>query len=482
MREQIEPLDLPRSWVWTSVGEIYDIVGGGTPSTNNPEYWTGEIPWITSADIFGLKDIRPRRFITNDAIKESATNVVPVNSLIVVTRVGLGKVALAKSHLCFSQDSQALIPTDLPINPLYSLYYLSKAVQIFKYKHRGTTIAGVTKKQLSALSYPLAPLPEQHRIVARIEELFSRLDAGVEALQKAKAQLRRYRQAVLKAAVEGRLTEEWRKAHPEVEPAKKSLERVDNERKSQLKEKYKNLSSLNIAISPGLKESWALTTINHVAECLDYKRVPINKKERVKRVGSIPYYGANGQVGWIDDFLFDESLILVVEDETFTGREKPFSYKITGKSWVNNHAHVLRATAAVDINYLNYSLEYYPFTPLTTGTTGRKKLTQLALMSAAYALPPLAEQKEIVKDIELNLSISDRVEENIKTSIRYSNTLRQSILKRAFEGRLVPQDPSDEPASMLIERIKAERSSSSPIPTKSKRHRAYNSHQMRLTP
>ena len=76
---------------------------------------------------------------------------------------------------------------------------------------------------IRAIPFPLPPLPEQHRIVARIEELFSRLDAGVEALQKAKAQLRRYRQAVLKAAVEGRLTEEWRKAHPEVEPAEKLL-------------------------------------------------------------------------------------------------------------------------------------------------------------------------------------------------------------------------------------------------------------------
>ena len=146
--------------------------------------------------------------------------------MIVVTRVGLGKVALAESHLCFSQDSQALIPPDQFINPLYSLYYLSNAVQIFKYKHRGTTIAGVTKKQLSASSYPLAPLTEQYRISDKIEELFSYLDAGVEGLHKVKALLKRYRQAVLKAAVEGRLTEEWRKSHPEVEPAKKLFERI----------------------------------------------------------------------------------------------------------------------------------------------------------------------------------------------------------------------------------------------------------------
>ncbi|MFH0812498.1 MAG: restriction endonuclease subunit S [Pseudomonadota bacterium] len=134
----------PKGWVWTTVGELYDIVGGGTPSTNVAEYWDGNIPWITSADIYGLKDIRPRKQITKKAIENSATNLVPEGSLIVVTRVGLGKIALTKTPICFSQDSQALVGCNsLPL-PDYSLYYLSNAVQIFKYVHRGTTIAGVT--------------------------------------------------------------------------------------------------------------------------------------------------------------------------------------------------------------------------------------------------------------------------------------------------------------------------------------------------
>jgi type I restriction enzyme, S subunit len=95
---------LPDGWVLTSVGEIYDIVGGGTPSTSIEEYWKGDIAWVTSADIYGLKDIRPRKRITKSAIENSATNLVPEGSLIVVTRVGLGKVALTKIPLCFSQD------------------------------------------------------------------------------------------------------------------------------------------------------------------------------------------------------------------------------------------------------------------------------------------------------------------------------------------------------------------------------------------
>src|SRR6266566_32371 len=223
---------LPKEWVWTRVGEIYDIVGGGTPSTSIEEYWKGDIAWITSADIYGLKDIQPRKQITKAAIVDSATNLVPAGSLIVVTRVGLGKVALAKTPLCFSQDSQALFGDSYSIYPDYSLYYLAQAVQVFKYQNRGTTIAGVTKKQLSELPFALPPFPEQQRIVAAIEQQFSRLDAGVAALRHAQVKLKRYRAAVLKAAVEGKLTEAWRAEHPTTEPASLLLERILKERRA----------------------------------------------------------------------------------------------------------------------------------------------------------------------------------------------------------------------------------------------------------
>jgi type I restriction enzyme S subunit len=166
-------------------------------------------------------------------------------------------------------------------------------------------------------------------------------------------------------------------------------------------------------------------------------RVPINKKERASRKGTVPYYGANGQVGWIDDYIYNEPLVLVVEDETFTGREIPFSYKISGKSWVNNHAHVLRNTKAVEIDYLNYSLAYYPFTPLTTGTTGRKKLTQGALLNAPYQLPPLKEQQEIINQVERALSVTEKIESAVETNLKRAERLRQSILKKAFSGRLI---------------------------------------------
>jgi type I restriction enzyme S subunit len=302
------------------------------------------------------------------------------------------------------------------------------------------------------------PLAEQHRIVAKIEELFSDLDHSIAALETARAQLKTYRQAVLKYAFEGRLTEQWRQQHPPP-PVADLLARIQAERANNGKpvKSLPPLTEAELAELPGLPEGWCWVRLVDVTICLDSKRIPVNKKERETRQGNIPYYGANGRVGWIDDYIFDEELVLVVEDETFTGREIPFSYKISGKSWVNNHAHVLKNEDGLDIDYLNYSLMFYPFTPLTTGTTGRKKLTQNALNFAPYALAPEAEQQAIVAEIEARLSVVDKLEETIETSLQQAEALRQSILKQAFAGKLVSQDAADEPAGVLLERIKRQK-------------------------
>jgi type I restriction enzyme S subunit len=174
-------------------------------------------------------------------------------------------------------------------------------------------------------------------------------------------------------------------------------------------------------------------------------------------------------VGWIDKPLFNEPLILVVEDETFVGRTKPFAYRIEGPSWVNNHAHILRPNESTSLKYLHYALMYYPFTPLTTGSTGRRKLTQKALMEAPLYLPDLAEQQRRAESLDRWFRVADQLSKSVATATRRSARLRQAILKKAFEGKLVPQDPSDEPASALLQRIRSVRAHA---PTRGRRDRS----------
>ena len=158
----------------------YRNLGGGTPSTENEEYWKGNIPWITSADIIDLKTAKPRKYITEDAIKESATNLIPRGNLIVVTRVGLGKLFRNDFDVCISQDSRGLILKDV-VNADYLVYVLKDRVENFSRVSRGSTIQGVTKKQLAEIQIPLPPLELQREIVAEIEG-YQRVIDGARAV------------------------------------------------------------------------------------------------------------------------------------------------------------------------------------------------------------------------------------------------------------------------------------------------------------
>lgn len=150
--------------------------------------------------------------------------------------------------------------------------------------------------------------------------------------------------------------------------------------------------------------------LGQCVEVLDRLRRPINSRERANRLGEIPYYGANGQVGWIDKWLFDEELVLVAEDGGFfEDEEKPISYRISGKAWVNNHAHVLRALPDIESDWLNYCISFQDVRGLTKGAT-RAKLNQAELVKIPIPVPPLSEQQRVVARIKECMDRLDEVE------------------------------------------------------------------------
>ena len=168
-------------WPMVELGDVCDdILNGGTPSTKNEAYWNGDIPWITSADIVNVKTAKPRKYITEEAIRESATNLIKKGNVIVVTRVGLGKLFRNDFDVCISQDSQGLILKDA-VNADYLVYVLKDRVENFKKVSQGSTIQGVTKRQLSEIQIPLPPLEVQREIVAEIEG-YQRVIDGARAV------------------------------------------------------------------------------------------------------------------------------------------------------------------------------------------------------------------------------------------------------------------------------------------------------------
>lgn len=350
--------------------DILTIVSGkNQKAVTNPN---GQYPIYGSGGIMGYAD---------DYLCEAGTTIVG--------RKGTINNPIFVAERFWNVDTAFGITPGEELNPKF-LYYFCRHFN-FKALDKSTTIPSLTKRDLLAIEMPVPSLTEQERIVARIEELFSELDNGVETLRKTKHQLIKYRRSVIKYELE-----------------------KDN---------------------PGV--FWNDTCVSIVCDCLDNRRKPVKKDKRSSGEGKYPYYGANGQTGTIDDYLFDEELVLVVEDETFIGRIKPFSYVISGKTWVNNHAHILRGKIDVmDNHYLNYLLSYYPFLPMTTGTTGRKKLTKAALLSAPIHICDYEHQKEVVKVIDAKLSVCDEIEKTVDTALQQAEAMRQSILNQAFEGKL----------------------------------------------
>ena len=186
-----------------------------------------------------------------------------------------------------------------------------------------------------------------------------------------------------------------------------------------------------------LPGNWCWTYLTKAAECLDNFRKPINATERAGRNGNVPYYGATGQVGWIDDFLTDEDLVLLGEDGApFLDLIKDKAYLITGKAWVNNHAHILRSLFGDTGNrYLLHYLNSFNYAGYVNGTT-RLKLTRASMDTIPIPLPPLAEQQRIVDRIESLFSKLDEAKEKAQAVVDSFETRKAAILHKAFTGEL----------------------------------------------
>ena len=497
---------LPQSWVNTDIGTLYDVVGGGTPSTSKEEYWGEGTPWITSANINGVRDIKVTRYVTQKGIQQSATNKVPDGTLIVATRVGLGKIAISDREICFSQDLQGLLQNSVLILPEYSLFFLSYKLQHLKFEGRGTTISGITKQQLKNTRFPLPPYQEQHRIVAKIEELFSELDKGVESLKKARAQFNIYRQAVLKHAFEGKLTAKWREENKDkLEKPEQLLARIQQDQsvryerqlkgwKSAVKEwggkgkpgkkpprpkKLPEIASIPHELRvklPHLPESWVwvrLGNISYVSGGLtkNQKRNILPRKMSYLRVANV--YGDKILTDSVHKIGVTESEaqkvvlemgdLLIVEGNGSVqqiGRVAVWNEELPACGHQNHLIRVRLVTTSSPRFFLQFLLSPLGRDLIVKEASSTSGLYTLSISKVSNLIVPVAgnpEEAEILAQVEQILSNVDSTLEEIDMQLAKSKALRQSILMQAFSGQLVPQDMNDEPASVLLARIRASR-------------------------
>lgn len=311
--------------------------------------------------------------------------------------------------------------------------------------------------------------------------------------------IKKLRELILELAVRGKLVPQ----NPSDEPASELLKRIAEE-KARLVAEGQTKKSKDLADSPEpvitfpLPAGWAATSIGEATICRDGERVPVSRIEREGRDKVFDYYGASGVIDKIDGYLFDKPLLLVGEDgANLINRSTPIAFMARGHYWVNNHAHVLDAISEELLLYIELYFNAIDLKPYVTGTA-QPKMNQSKMNGIPVGLPPAAEQHRIVAKVDELMALCDRLEaqqadaesahaqlvqallgsltqaadsedfaaswqrlaehfHTLFTTESSIDALKQSLLQLAVMGKLVPQDPSDEPASEFVKRIQAEK-------------------------
>jgi type I restriction enzyme S subunit len=361
----------------------------------------------------------------------------------------------------------------------------------------GTTRLKLTQSAMRQMFIPLAPFSEQNRIVAIIEQQFSRLDSGVASLHSAKAKTKQYRASLLKSAVEGELTKDWRAEHPASETGAELLKRILDERRARWEEEqlakmrekgitpkdgtwkqaYEGPQEPDVPNLLELPEGWCWATVEQLLQEPPCNGISIKGSDRPPGFPAL-------KLSAMSDFGFDYDDRRYIPISNDTAESLAIQKGDFFVSRGNGSLHLVgRGTLAqtppecivfpdtiIRLRFINISLLRYFIACIWSSSFVRKqietkarttagiyKISQADVKSFILPLPPLSEQEQIVAEVEAQLSNIAQLEATIEADLRKAERDRQSILQEAFAGRLVPQDPNDEPASVLLERIREER-------------------------
>ena len=491
-------LNLPKSWVQATISDLGKVVSGGTPSTKENSYWGGNISWISPSDLTGYRNKhidKGAKSITLDGLKNSSATIMPAGSIHFSSRAPIGYTVISATDMTTNQGFKSLAPAQGIFNE-YIYYYFKSAKQLAESKATGTTFKEISGTAFSKLPVPLPPTSEQHRIVTKIEELFSELDKGIENLKTARAQLKVYRQALLKHAFEGKLTAQWRAENQDkLETAAALQKRIQQERAQRYQQQLTDwqtnvkqgslvqragkpkapkplppLTAKELAELPELPEGWVYSYLSDLGD-LGRGKSKHRPRNDPRLFGGIYPFVQTGEVKaanriirqysqTLSDFGLQQSklwptgtlcitIAANIAETAFLGFDGCFPDSVVGFSAFEK----IIAPEYVDFFIQAARTRIEAYAP----ATAQKNINLETLENLVVPYCSTPEQKMILNILEERFSIIDQLELTIITSLQQSEALRQSILKKAFAGLLVPQDPHDEPASKLLARIKAER-------------------------
>jgi type I restriction enzyme S subunit len=482
--------DLPEGWVATTMGEVAEVVGGGTPRTSDPENFSDDgIPWVTPADLSGFKGTwidRGKRGLTEKGLQSSSATLMPKGTVLMSSRAPIGYVAIAANPISTNQGFKSFVLPQGIISE-FCLYWLKHIKPQLELMGSGTTFLEISGSRACEIPFSLAPTKEQKRIVAKVEELLKQVNASRERLAKVPRILKRFRQSVLAAACSGRLTEDWRERNPQAEDVSATVDAIRLRRltgtkspaqKEKLQEIYEYSEEND---SSELPESWRFIALNKLCASFDYgtsaKSEPSGRVP-VLRMGNIQ----SGKIDW-SSLLYtsdgDEikQYSLLPNSVLFNRTNSP---ELVGKTAIYRGerpaifaGYLIRIVnlPELDPHYLNlclntnYAREFC--SQVKTDGVSQSNINAQKLGTFEVPFCPLAEQHEIVRRAEGLFKLAETIEKRVAAATRRAEKLTQAILAKAFRGELVPTEAelarregrTYEPASALLARIQSERAS-----------------------
>jgi type I restriction enzyme, S subunit len=475
MREESNG-EIPQGWASVMLEDYISINARiGWRGLKKTEYLKKGIPFLAVKDIKenGSLNYDVTDFLSEFRYEESPEIQLENNDVLVTKDGTIGKIGFVEnltSKVTVNSSILVVRPCKA-ILPKYLFYYFKgpKFQEIVRQKIAGTAVPHLFQHDIKKFQVHIPPFNEQLRIVNKIDELFSFLDSGITSLRAVQAQLKSYRQAILKYAFEGKLTVHWRLLHKDkIESAKNLLNhiKIENAKDPRIQE----TSAINLYELFEIPSNWAWSTLGSIF-LVGSGGTPSRKKSEYWN-GSIPWV-SSGEVAFCEvkdtkekitkEGLKNSSaklypigtvLIALYGEGKTRGQTAILRIEATTNQAV---ACIVCPNSPIPSEYVYWWLYFrYLETRRIKEGANQPNMYLHHIRKIPIPIAPLLEQQEIIKKIEESFSMIEKTDSLIPISLLKSKTLRQSILKKAFEGKLVSQDPVDEPATMLLKSIKTE--------------------------
>jgi len=362
------------------LGDVFDLRMGKTPARANQNYWeNGTNNWVSIADLSGYEKYvgETKEWITNLAIQESGIKVVPPNTVIMSFKLSLGKTAIVQEATYTNEAIMAFVPNgNYDVSPDYFFYMLSGKDWSIE-TNRAVMGATLNKATLGEIDVTIPPIEKQRHVASVLDKLSNLISLRKQQLGK------------LDELVKARFVEMFG------DPVRNPFQ-------------------------------WEEKRFNSICENLDNRRIPIASSKR--KLGIYPYYGASGIVDYVDDYIFDEDILLISEDgANLIARVTPIAFSVSGKVWVNNHAHVVRFRHKCTQIYVEYYFTFIDISNYIAGTA-QPKLTQAKLNELLIPVPDISSQKEFAVFVR---EVSTK-KLTIQQSLDKLEVLKKSLMQEYF--------------------------------------------------